>query len=51
MTRSTRDLCEGCWTDQHPTQYAPMATRLGTCARCGEETYVVRSTISEEVGS
>lgn len=46
--RSTRDLCGDCWLDVHPTEYAPLATRYGTCARCGYEALVVRSHIEDE---
>jgi hypothetical protein len=46
--RKTRDLCGDCHLDVRPTEYAPVATREGTCSRCGEDTYVVRSRIDPE---
>lgn len=46
--RLTRDLCEDCHLEVNPDQYAPMATREGTCSRCGEETYVSRAPIDTE---
>jgi hypothetical protein len=41
--RSTRDLCQDCWQDANPTEYAPVATRYGPCAECGAEALIVRS--------
>jgi uncharacterized paraquat-inducible protein A len=49
QARATRDLCEDCHLDVNPDQYAPMATREGTCARCGQDAYVARSRIADEV--
>ena len=48
MARTTRDLCQDCWQDANPTEYAPLATRYGPCAECGAEALVVRSTIRFE---
>jgi hypothetical protein len=28
ISRVTRDLCQDCWQDANPTEYAPVATRL-----------------------
>lgn len=41
--RSTRDLCQTCWQELHPTEYAPTANRYGTCADCGDAALVTRS--------
>jgi NMD protein affecting ribosome stability and mRNA decay len=49
ISRRTRDLCQDCWQDAHPTEYAPVATRYGPCAECGAEALVVRSRIADEV--
>ena len=46
MARTTRDLCQDCWQDANPTEYAPLATRYGPCAECGAEALVVRSPIA-----
>ena len=48
MTRTTRDLCQDCWQDANPTEYAPVATRFGPCAECGAEALVVRSRRADE---
>jgi len=45
MARTTRDLCQDCWQDENPTEYAPIATRYGPCAECGAEALVVRSAV------
>jgi len=46
--RRTRDLCQDCWQDANPTEYAPVATRFGPCAECGAEALVVRSRRADE---
>jgi hypothetical protein len=43
ISRRTRDLCQDCWQDANPTEYAPVATRYGPCAECGAEALIVRS--------
>ena len=47
-TRKTRDLCQRCWENANTGQYAPFHFRWGTCAECGEDTYVYRSVIANE---
>ena len=47
-TRTTRDLCQTCWQDANPGEYFPLAERWGTCAECGSDEAVVRSTIANE---
>jgi len=48
VTRTTRDLCQDCWQDANPTEYAPLATRYGPCAECGAEALIVRSRRADE---
>lgn len=49
MTRKTRDLCQDCWQNAHPGEYAPMAERIGICDECRSDyESVVRSIIADE---
>lgn len=47
--RTTRDLCQTCWQDAHPTEYCPELARYGTCSECGDPaTLITRSRIADE---
>jgi hypothetical protein len=46
-TRKTRDLCQPCWYDDNPDLYFPDGNRYGTCAVCGADTLVHRSSIPD----
>jgi hypothetical protein len=48
ISRLTRDLCQVCWQDFNPGEYCPDLNRYGTCAECGCDALVVRSTIRFE---
>ena len=45
MARTTQDVCQDCWQDDHPTEYAPVMTRDGECAKCGNYALVIRDLI------
>jgi hypothetical protein len=47
ISRVTRDLCQVCWQDAHPSEYCPDLNRYGPCAECGAEALVTRSRIVE----
>ena len=40
---TTEDQCQDCWQDRNPDQYAPIMTREGECARCGNLALVTRT--------
>lgn len=46
--RTTEDLCQDCWQEAHPYDYAPTMNREGTCARCGNLALVHRTQIEQE---
>ena len=48
MARATRDLCQDCWQDAHPTEYAPNLNRYDECSRCHQWALVARSHIDDE---
>jgi hypothetical protein len=37
-----KDLCQDCWQERHPDDYAPEMRRYGECATCGYLALVTR---------
>jgi hypothetical protein len=45
--RKTRDLCQACWQEYNPAEYAPVMNRDGECARCGDIALVIRTAYAD----
>jgi hypothetical protein len=45
--RHAVDLCQDCWQELIPDQYAPFMDRMNECYRCGEYALVTRTAYAD----
>lgn len=49
MTRRMMDLCQDCWQDVNPGDYAPASHTQGECQSCGSEGLTYRTALTPPI--